>query len=524
MLNCSSKSLKIQNVLYNLFQYFITFAQPTRRKVLPKVQQTSCISQTLQSTNAQWSPTANGQLWTTQPHILQQVMASIGQEKPSHSPVQLVTPLPSHLSPNKRLESANMSSIALNSEGSPPGVENLHNVPSLFMKCPDKKGKVNQRANLSSVSSEHQSPLAEPSIMQPDVWLPQSHSAKATNGTFDKEKKRITPIAFAAHHSEFYKRENEAEKQLRKLKFCEVSDADVMVQGLWAHKCSSRFCVRSVSKTMSSSDNSDKDPLSEDSQTEETKSNSHGDDIGYKQSPSSATSGNNSRFDSSKANSDTICGSKQHKVDKSQVTDHSDCYGHHLPQSKPRSCDNLSSRSSSVDACNLDFATQISDFHHCCHKVVCEPKRHAAACKGGDEEYNCLNIQVSPKRYYSLGSLCDVSICGRSHFDISPDEPVVADGNGSHSSVEYASYNDTGYTSTEEIETESVSKTNMPDSVSYDGDSEYDSEEGLLAFADDMAVRPPVSISEPFSIDEYAMTEWKSETAVAQTVRKVGVI
>ena len=98
---------------------------------------------------------------------------------------------------------------------------------------------------------------------------------------------------------------------------------------------------------------------------------------------------------------------------------------------------------------------------------------------------------------------------------------------GSRSSAECGSYNhDTGYTSTEEMDTLSTVKTNL-DTGSYDGDSEYDSEEGsrlanILEFSDEMVVRPQLSISELYPIEEYAQLEWKGETATAQAIRKVG--
>lgn len=142
---------------------------------------------------------------------------------------------------------------------------------------------------------------------------------------------------------------------------------------------------------------------------------------------------------------------------------------------------------------------------------------------------------IPAKSWYSLGSLCDedenCKTCGRNF-----NHHTHSDGSDlklNLSALDAVSYNDTGYTSTEE---ESISNSehskntssscehhSSPENGSYDGDYESDDEifHCRLVASDDMVYKPLPSISEPFVIQEYAAREWTSQTPKAVTIREV---
>lgn len=142
---------------------------------------------------------------------------------------------------------------------------------------------------------------------------------------------------------------------------------------------------------------------------------------------------------------------------------------------------------------------------------------------------------IPAKSWYSLGSLCDedenCKTCERNfNYHMHSDG---SDMKLNLSALDAVSYNDTGYTSTEE---ESISNSehskntssscehhSSPENGSYDGDYESDDEifHCRLVASDDMVYKPLPSISEPFAIEEYAAREWTSQTPKANAIREV---
>ncbi|XP_031572295.1 uncharacterized protein LOC116306388 isoform X2 [Actinia tenebrosa] len=142
---------------------------------------------------------------------------------------------------------------------------------------------------------------------------------------------------------------------------------------------------------------------------------------------------------------------------------------------------------------------------------------------------------IPAKSWYSLGSLCDededCKTCGTNFNDHMQSDGSVTKLN--LSALDAVSYNDTGYTSTEE-ESNSNSEHSKDTSSScehhsnaengsYDGDYESDDEifHCRLVASDDMVYKPLPSISEPFAIEEYAAREWKSQTPKANVIREL---
>lgn len=147
---------------------------------------------------------------------------------------------------------------------------------------------------------------------------------------------------------------------------------------------------------------------------------------------------------------------------------------------------------------------------------------------------------VPAKSWYSLGSLCDedenCKTCGnssthdphRSYHLRMYDSDTKLDLSG-----DAISYNDTGYTSTEEDNSSnnsggvkggsSCDHENNNENCSYDGDYESDDEifTVRLVGSEDMVYKPLPSISEPFSIEAYAAREWTGDTPNAKAIREV---
>lgn len=147
---------------------------------------------------------------------------------------------------------------------------------------------------------------------------------------------------------------------------------------------------------------------------------------------------------------------------------------------------------------------------------------------------------IPPKSWYSLGSLCDedenCKTCGHNskhdahrnyHMRMYDSDTKL------NLSGDAVSYNDTGYTSTEEDNSSSNSadlkggsscdQQSSPENGSYDGDYESDDEifQVRLVGSDDMVYKPLPSISEPFGIQAYATKEWAGDTPKARAIREV---
>lgn len=144
--------------------------------------------------------------------------------------------------------------------------------------------------------------------------------------------------------------------------------------------------------------------------------------------------------------------------------------------------------------------------------------------------------QFDSRRWYSLGSLCDDDHC-------SPNDVIKHDYAHTHGhdrvrvdlDLPPEPFNDTGYTSTADTDSP-VKDDDEVENESYDADCESDHDVGenleLVLVNGEMGEidnvgevqRSRTSIGEAVLIDKYAMQEWKGETIVAETMRKVCLI
>ena len=136
-----------------------------------------------------------------------------------------------------------------------------------------------------------------------------------------------------------------------------------------------------------------------------------------------------------------------------------------------------------------------------------------------------------PQCFYSLGSLCtDGEVCETDSDDIN--RHPVGDIDDDPPMVDVQSHHDTGYTSSDDFDNDSTfSKELDPawshdkrETDSYDGDYESDNEETGLkpdSMSDDKALKPLASVGEPIAIKDYALREWKSDTATSRAMKKV---
>ena len=144
----------------------------------------------------------------------------------------------------------------------------------------------------------------------------------------------------------------------------------------------------------------------------------------------------------------------------------------------------------------------------------------------------CGIILPKPQCFYSLGSLCtDGEICETDSDDINR-HPIGDIDMEPPLLVESQSHHDTGYTSSENFEEESILSKEL-DSVwlqdkretdSYDGDYESDSEDtGVkpVVMSDEVALKPLASVREPIAINDYALREWKSDRPTSLVMKKV---
>ena len=151
------------------------------------------------------------------------------------------------------------------------------------------------------------------------------------------------------------------------------------------------------------------------------------------------------------------------------------------------------------------------------------------------EDFEVLHLNhshIDSRRWYSLGSLCDDNHGFPN--DVIKHDYAHTHGHELHK-IDLESplelHNDTGYTSPADIDTDSPARENHEiETGSYDADYDSDDVEenpepaivrGVEENNVDDVVRPLSSIGEALAIDDYAKQEWKGETTVAETMRKV---